>query len=89
MYYFLIFFQQNVRKEKERKQVGGRVSLWRGSVSTEQSSFVPTETISVGTKPFENPASTEVHSVPQFCFCPDVYNSSASSYSWVGSFLIH
>lgn len=43
---------------------------------------MPTETISVGTKPFENLASTEVRSMPQFCFRPDVYNSSASGYGW-------
>ena len=64
-------------------------SLWRGSVSTEQASFVPTETISVGTKPFESPAWTEVRSLPWFYFCPDVYNSSASGYVWVFSFLVH
>lgn len=64
-------------------------SLWRGSVSTEQASFVPTETISVGTKPFESPAWTEVRSLPRFYFCPDVYNSSASGYVWVFSFLVH
>lgn len=50
---------------------------------------MPTETISVGTKPFESPVWTEVHSLPQFCFCPDVYNGSASGYGWVFSFLVH
>lgn len=49
---------------------------------------MPTETISVGTKPFESPAWTEVHSLPQFCFCLDVSNSSASGDSRVFSFPI-
>lgn len=73
-----------MEKVGRRKQ-----SLWTGSVSTEQASFVPTETISVGTKPFESPAWTEVHSLPQFCFCLDVYNSSAPGDGWVLSFLVH
>jgi hypothetical protein len=68
--------------ERDTKGRGKKGSVWRDLVSAEQSSFVPTETISVGTKRFENLASTEVHSMPQFCFCPDVYNSSASGYGW-------
>lgn len=77
-------------KGRETGKVGRRKQgLWSGSVSTEKASLVPTETISVGTKPFESPAWTEVHSLPQFCFCPDVYNSSASGYGRVLSFPVH
>lgn len=77
-------------KKRETGKVGRRKpSLPRSSVSTEQTSFVPTETIRVGTKPFESPAWTEVHSLSQFCLCPDSYNSWASGYGRVFNFLSH
>lgn len=76
----LFFWYYSVKYRGKETKGRKKGSGWRDLVSVEQSSFVPTETISVGTKPFENLASTEVHSMPQFCSRPDVYNSSASGY---------
>lgn len=68
-------------KKRETGKVGSRKpSLWRSLVSTEQTSFCANRNYPCGHQPFESPAWTEVHSLSQFCLCPDVYNSWASSH---------